>query len=281
MSDQPQLSLLSDDDVVEVAKVARETADAIESEASPSRWVEADSYAELAGRGWTQQRIAERSEVSQQTVSVYVRVSTRYLVKQSRPGFWTAYATVTGEKAPRVPRELPPPPALPAGAFPVVYCDPPWRYEHASTPSRAVENQYPTLALDQIKALDVPAAPAAVLFMWATSPKLEEAIQVVNAWDFTYRTCMVWVKDKIGMGYYVRQQHELVLIARRGDMPLPDETSLPPSVIHAPRGRHSEKPSEFYKIIEQLYPGYPKVELFARSSREGWEAWGNEIAVAA
>lgn len=181
---------------------------------------------------------------------------------------------------PRKPRELPPPPELPDGIYPVLYCDPPWRYEHASTPNRAIELHYPTMTLDEIKELPVPAADDAVLFLWATSPKLEESLEVVNAWDFNYRTCMVWVKDRIGMGYYVRQQHELLLICRRGEAPLPDETALPPSVIHAPRGRHSEKPGEFYEIIERLYPGYDKVELFARAGREGWAAWGNEAVAA-
>jgi N6-adenosine-specific RNA methylase IME4 len=182
------------------------------------------------------------------------------------------------EKQERQPRTLPPAPALPIDQFSVIYCDPPWRYEHASTPSRAIELHYPTMTLDEIKRLDVPAAPAAALFLWATSPKLAEALEVVDAWGFGYRTCMVWVKDKIGMGYYVRQQHELLLIGRRGDMPLPDETTLPSSVVTAPRGRHSEKPPEFYDVIEAMYPGYPKVELFARAAREGWQSWGNEVA---
>lgn len=278
MSGEPQLSLLSDDDVVAVARVAREKAESVESEDSPSRWVEADSYAELGVRRWSTRKIAEACGTNRNTVSVFIRAVSRYRDREARPRFWDAYAEVTGEKEPRVPRDLPPPPLLPAGEFSVIYCDPPWRYESASTPSRAIENQYPTMHLDEIKALAVPAAADAVLFLWATSPKLEESLEVVNAWDFNYRTCMVWVKDKIGMGYYTRQQHELLLIAKRGDMPLPDETTLPPSVIYAPRTRHSEKPAEFYEIIDRLYPGYPKIELFARAAREGWDAWGNEVA---
>jgi N6-adenosine-specific RNA methylase IME4 len=169
------------------------------------------------------------------------------------------------------------------GRYPVIYCDPPWRYDTGSTdPDRDIENQYPTMTLDDICALPVDdiATDDCVLFMWATSPKLGEAFEVLKAWGFTYRTCMVWVKDKVGMGHFVRQQHELVLIARKGAPPTPAESSRPPSVINAPRGRHSEKPALFYELIEKMYPGLPYVELFARKERDGWAAWGNEVGAA-
>lgn len=183
-------------------------------------------------------------------------------------------------QGPREPRTAPPAPPLPTDVFNVLYADPPWRYEHAPTKSRAIENQYPTLALEEIKALghDLPAADDSVLFMWATSPKLSESIEVIDAWGFSYRTCMVWVKDKIGMGYYCRQQHELLLVATRGKPGVPAEASLRSSVINAPRGRHSEKPALFYELIEGLYPGFAYLELFARNGRSGWSSWGNEVA---
>lgn len=164
------------------------------------------------------------------------------------------------------------------GRFPILYADPPWRYEHAETESRAVENQYPTMALDDICALDVTGicTPDAVLFIWSTSPKLAEAMRVLSAWAFEYRTCLVWVKDKIGMGYYARQQHELLLVATRGAPPTPPPASRPSSVVEAPRGQHSAKPQEFYELIERMYPDLPRVELFARAGRDGWAAWGNQ-----
>lgn len=164
------------------------------------------------------------------------------------------------------------------GRFPVVLADPPWQYEHVKTESRAIENQYPTMSLQEIHDLDVEeiTTPDAVLFLWTTSPKLAEAISVIIAWEFNYRTCMVWVKDKIGMGYYARQQHELLLIATRGNPPTPAPEDRPPSVFNAKRGRHSAKPKEVYALIEQMYPDLPKVELFARKTRAGWKAWGNE-----
>jgi N6-adenosine-specific RNA methylase IME4 len=165
------------------------------------------------------------------------------------------------------------------GRFPILYVDPPWRYEHIETESRAIENQYPTMALEEICALSVGkrlATDDAVLFLWATSPKLAEAMHVLDAWAFTYRTCMVWVKDKIGMGYYARQKHELLLIATRGEPPTPMPSDRPSSVVESPRGKHSEKPAIFYELIERMYPELARVELFARRARDGWARWGNE-----
>lgn len=167
-----------------------------------------------------------------------------------------------------------------ARTFPIVYADPPWRYEHSETHSRKIENQYPTMGLEEIRALPlgVVASENCLLFLWATSPKLHEAMGVIDAWGFDYRTCMVWIKDKIGMGYYARQRHELLLIAKQGEIPPPLPADRPDSVISAPRGKHSEKPEEVYEIIERMYPKLPKIELFCRKRREGWEAWGNEGA---
>lgn len=164
------------------------------------------------------------------------------------------------------------------GRFPVVLADPPWRYEHSKTSNREIENHYPTMSLDEIKALEVSglATDDAVLFLWTTSPKLAESLEVLASWGFVYRTCWVWVKDRIGMGYYARQRHELVLIATRGSIPVPIPSARPDSVLEAPRGKHSAKPAEAYERIEAMYPEYRKVELFSRTPREGWAAWGNQ-----
>jgi len=120
------------------------------------------------------------------------------------------------------------------------------------------------------------ATDAAALFLWTTAPHLPEALHVITAWGFEYKTHAVWVKDWIGLGYFVRNQHELLLVATRGDMPCPLPANRPPSVVTAPRREHSRKPDEAYELIERMYPELPKVELFARSRRLGWDAWGNE-----
>lgn len=151
------------------------------------------------------------------------------------------------------------------------------------TETRAIENQYPTMALDDICAMSVPAADDCVLFLWATSPKLEEALRVVAAWGFSYRTCAAWDKQVIGMGYYFRQQHELLLVAARGTLPVPPPATRPSSIIHAKRGRHSEKPDLVYDLLETMYPEFTeadRIELSSRSNRTGWTQWGNEPAVA-
>ena len=161
--------------------------------------------------------------------------------------------------------------------FPILYVDPPWRYDHVESPdARQIENHYPTMTAAELEALELPAADDSVLLMWATSPKLAEAITLMGVWGFEYRTCMVWVKDRIGMGYYARQRHELLLIGKRGNLPVPDADRRPDSVQEYPRGPHSAKPHEFYDLIESMWPGTPKVELFARNRREGWASWGNQ-----
>jgi N6-adenosine-specific RNA methylase IME4 len=166
--------------------------------------------------------------------------------------------------------------------YSVIYADPPWHlevYNEESGTERAAGNHYPTLPLEEICALPVRelAAEDAVLFLWTTLPHLEEAFRVIAAWGFQYKTNLAWVKDKIGLGYFVRNQHELLVVATRGDIPAPLPAARPPSVITAPRREHSRKPDEVYEVIERMYPELPKIELFARSAREGWAAWGNQV----
>lgn len=163
--------------------------------------------------------------------------------------------------------------------YPVIYADPPWKYEHSASSSRDIENHYPTMDLQAICDLQIAdlAAPDAILFLWTTSPKLEEAMQVIAAWGFRYKTCAVWDKQKIGMGYYFRQNHELLLVATRGSIPTPEPENRPGSIFTYPRGKHSAKPPDFYQVIEAMYPELSKIELFCRSPRQGWAAWGNQV----
>lgn len=174
---------------------------------------------------------------------------------------------------------------MPERLYPILYVDPPWRYDGAESGNRQIENQYGTMDLAEIKRLKPPAAEDAVLFFWVTSPKLADGLEVLKAWDFTYRTCMVWVKDRIGMGYYARQQHELLLIAKRGNLPVPEPANRPSSVFHGERSEHSAKPDAVYELIEAMYPEYDRgevssfVELFCRRPRDGWVTWGLDTAI--
>jgi N6-adenosine-specific RNA methylase IME4 len=169
--------------------------------------------------------------------------------------------------------------ALPEQLYPVIYADPPWKFElfnEESGGSRSVP--YPVMEIDELKALPIPAMDDAVLFMWATSSHLADAVDLVRAWGFALKTTAVWVKPSIGLGYLLRNRHELLLIATRGDIPAPLPAQRPDSVIEAPRREHSRKPDEAYQLIEQMYPDLPRIELFSRSPREGWAVWGNQSA---
>lgn len=175
----------------------------------------------------------------------------------------------------RARRPQPPPP--PVGTFSILYADPPWEYDFSLTDSRQVENQYPTLSVEEIENLKLPEiAPDAVLFLWATAPKLLEALAVLDSWGFTYKTNAVWDKMKLGMGYWFRGRHELLLVGTRGKFSPPQEEERVPSVLNGDRANHSQKPIEVAEWIESWWPELPKVELFARKQREGWTSWGNE-----
>lgn len=165
---------------------------------------------------------------------------------------------------------------LPFGQYRVICADPPWQYSNSGF-DEAADNLYPTMPLDDICALPVStlATHDTVLFLWATNPLLPEALQVLDAWGFTYKTNLAWIKDQgRGKGWYLRSKHELLLIGVRPETPHPVER--PDSCFEADRGSvHSRKPQAAYDIIERMYPG-PRIELFARSPRPGWDVWGNE-----
>lgn len=168
--------------------------------------------------------------------------------------------------------------SIPDGKYSLIYADPPWRYDFSQSESREIENHYPTMEVEDICKLPIGslADDNCVLFLWATNPKLREALRVVEAWGFEYKTNMVWVKDKIGMGYYARQKHEILLIATKGDHMTPPPDKRPESVLCADRTKHSRKPLEFYDLLEYMYPTAKRIELFSRLDRKGWNAWGNE-----
>lgn len=159
----------------------------------------------------------------------------------------------------------------------VILCDPPWRYDFAETKNREIENQYPTMTLDEIKALNVPADDDCVVFMWATAPKLEQAFEVLKAWGFTYKTCAIWDKEMIGMGYWFRGQHELLLVGTRGSPRVPAPENRFSSVMRARREGHSKKPDCVYDMIEKMMPCCNYLEMFARQKREDWAVWGNQV----
>jgi len=171
--------------------------------------------------------------------------------------------------------------ALPQKKYGVIYADPPWRFETWGDVGKATtsaDNHYPCSPLSEIMLLDVPSISAddCVLWLWATVPMELQAHEVMDAWDFRYVSHACWPKDRTGTGYWFLNKHERLLVGTRGNVPPPAMGTRWPSVIEAPRGRHSEKPDVFYELIEAYFPNLPKIELYARASRKGWDSWGLE-----
>lgn len=163
--------------------------------------------------------------------------------------------------------------------YDLILADCPWRYEFSSTDNRKIENQYPTMSTGDICKLKVPSKKNCVLYQWATAPKLEDAKLVMRAWGFTYKTHAVWDKEKMGMGYWFRGQHELLLVGTKGKISPPEPCFRMPSVLREKRTKHSKKPLIVYKHIEEWTAGknFAKLEMFARKARKGWDCFGNEV----
>jgi N6-adenosine-specific RNA methylase IME4 len=161
----------------------------------------------------------------------------------------------------------------------VIYADPPWDYGNTQPDYHPEQrDHYKTMSLDEI--CDMPIVDLttddAVLFLWATSPILREAFDVINAWGFEYKASFVWDKVKHNMGHYNSVRHEFLLICVRGSCQ-PDVRKLFDSVVTEERTEHSKKPDTFRKMIEELYTHGNKIELFARQEFDGWDYYGNEI----
>ena len=170
----------------------------------------------------------------------------------------------------------------------VLVADPPWAFgDSLPGKGRGAEKHYATMTVDEICARPLPnVAPDALLFLWRVASMQPEALAVVDAWGFTLKSELVWVKRTaagkrwFGMGRYVRSEHETCLIATRGrGLDLIRDHSVR-STFEAPVGEHSAKPDEFYAIVERLAAG-PYVELYARRRRDGWTQYGNEVPDAA
>ena len=206
-------------------------------------------------------------------------------------------------------KELKGSPDLPADKYRVIYCDPPWKYSDelidgyggaATIGDRWSDlsekhHHYETMSIEELSELSISeiALDDAVLFIWVTSPFLEDVFKIINAWDFEYKASFVWDKVKHNFGHYNSVRHELLLICTRGSctpdhvQPTDESGQLIDSVQTIPRSdEHSEKPEEFRAIIDKLYTKGKRIELFARKSKEEinkntsleWDVWGDEIS---
>lgn len=174
-------------------------------------------------------------------------------------------------------------PSLPTGQYRTIVADPPWMYQsRADDETHRARNPFPSMPPHEIADMydkwEPPLKDAfsddAVLWLWTTNAHLEEAIFIMGYWKFDYKTMVTWVKDKMGLGDWLRGKTEHCLLGIRGK-PTWTLTNQTTALI-APRREHSRKPDEFYAFVESLSPG-PYLDLFARTERTGWEPWGNEV----
>ena len=175
----------------------------------------------------------------------------------------------------------------PTGKYRTMLADPPWRYGN-NQPAYFGDQRdhYATLTLEEVAAFTINGRPvvdfaedSAVLFLWVTSPILAEFKPILDAWGFTYKASFIWDKIAHVMGHYNSVRHEILLLATRGSCPI-DSGKLIDSVQNIEREQHSQKPVEFYDIIETLYTWGRRLELFQRTPRKGWDGFGYEIAEA-
>jgi N6-adenosine-specific RNA methylase IME4 len=169
------------------------------------------------------------------------------------------------------------PPPLPDGQFRVIVIDAPWQYDLRSDDiTHRGSIPYPSMTLDEIKALDVAgrAHEDCILWLWTTNSHIPHAFEIVEGWGFTYKTMLTWVKPGIGCGHWLRGQTEHCLMCVRGKptITLTNHTTF----LEGPMRKHSQKPEEFYRMVETLCPG-SKLEMFSRQQREGWAVFGNEV----
>lgn len=165
---------------------------------------------------------------------------------------------------------------LPEGVFEVVVMDPPWAYGRDYDPDGSrVANPYPEMTQEQLLAIEPPFADDAVLLLWTTHQFIWDAKQLLDHWGFTYKATIVWDKEKMGMGAWLRMQCEFCLLGVRGEATWRNTKWR--DVIREARREHSRKPEAFYEMVEDCTLGR-RLDYFAREARPGWEVFGNDTS---
>ena len=163
---------------------------------------------------------------------------------------------------------------LPEGKYEVIVIDPPWEYPSEYNPeSRRIASPYPEMSIEQIEAIELPASDNCVLWFWTTHKHIFSAKEILDKWGFEYKGILVWNKDKMGMGHWLRMQCEFCLLGVRGN-PLWGITDWR-DILTEGRREHSRKPESFYKMIEEKLIGR-KLDYFSREQRNGWDSYGAE-----
>ncbi len=174
-----------------------------------------------------------------------------------------------------------------SGPYSTILADPPWQFQNRTgkvAPEHRRLLRYPTMELEEIKQLPVGkiAAAKSHLYLWVPNALLQEGLEVMKHWGFTYKTNIIWYKirkdggpDGRGVGFYFRNVTEMILFGVRGSMRTLQPGRTQVNLFATRKREHSRKPDELYQIIEDCSPG-PYLELFARFSQPGWDQWGNE-----
>lgn len=176
---------------------------------------------------------------------------------------------------------------FPDKKYSIIYADPPWDYkgqlQHTGTggkDSGGAIRHYPTVPVSEMETWDIAAISEkdCLLFMWSSSPHLDQAIRLGKAWGFQWATvAFIWDKQRVNPGFYTMSQCELCLVFKRGKIPQPRGARNVRQLIQTKRARHSEKPDAVRERIAEMFPHQCKIELFARKQTQGWDAWGLEV----
>jgi len=242
---------------------------------------QSSEYAKVLEESGTSRQDANRW----QTIAIMPEDKFEDHIKQRRDGGQElTTAAIYRDAIQATAADKPPAPELPTDKYRIIYADPPWKYEtfgvSVSEFYGGSERHYPVMTIEELEELPIKnmVEDDAVLFLWVTSPKLNQVWGIIKAWGFEYKTSFVWDKVKHNFGYYNSVRHELLLVCGRGSS-TPDVAKLYDSVQSIDRSdNHSEKPEEFRRIIDELYPRGRRIELFARRKSDGWDIWGNEDA---
>ena len=163
--------------------------------------------------------------------------------------------------------------------YKLIYADPPWKYDNVTTGRNnksGATSKYETILMEDLCKYPISriAEKDAALFLWCTTPLLPYGFQIMDAWGFEYKTTIYWDKTALGLGNWFRGQVEILLVGVKGKLkPFHCQKA---NLIQAKVGKHSQKPRQIYGLLESLDIN-PKIELFARERRQGWDAWGNQL----
>lgn len=167
--------------------------------------------------------------------------------------------------------------------YDIIYADPPWQYRNMGNIQATANSHYNTMSQEEINNLPVDklSKDNSILFLWATFPKIQEALDTIKAWGFEYKTVgFVWIKKNknggnfFGVGWYTKSNAEICLIATKGKPP--KQSNKVSQIIETIREEHSKKPQQARDKIIEFCGDLPRIELFARQAVEGWDCWGNE-----